>query len=78
MKGTQYAMAMQQLSRYTLTLLQVLVFLVFSFCVWKTGLGIMYTLFNPILSDSFGLTVKETSYYFTALMVMYVMGPFIL
>ena len=59
-------------------LLQVLTFLLYSYSVWKIGIETMFILLNPVLSDSFGLTVKETGYYFTGLMVAYIAGPFIL
>ena len=34
-------------------------------------------LFNPILSDSFGFTIKQTSYFFVLLLPAFVGGSFL-
>lgn len=63
---------------HSLTISKVLVFLVvgrallgFRFCVYET-------LFNPILSDSFGLTERDSSYFFFGLVAAQVCGTVIL
>lgn len=62
----------------SLTLSQVLVFLIvsraalgFRFCVYET-------LFNPILSDSFGLNERDASYFFFGLVAAQVCGTILL
>ena len=40
--------------------------------------GVVDTLFNPILSDYFGFTEKETSYFFVGVMVIHIAGSLLL
>jgi len=40
--------------------------------------GYFETLFNPVLSDSFGFDEKDSSYYFLALAAPYIAGVFLL
>ena len=58
--------------------IQLLVFLVvgravlsFRFCVYET-------LFNPILSDSFGLNERDASYFFFGLVAAQICGTIVL
>ena len=37
----------------------------------ESSYGVVDTLFNPILSDYFGFTEKETSFYFIGLMLVF-------
>ena len=40
--------------------------------------GVYETLYNPVLSDSFGFTEKESSYFFLGLVVSQISGTVIL
>ena len=44
----------------------------------ESNYGVLDTLVNPILSDYFGFTEKETSYYFVGLMLVYTTGSLLL
>ena len=55
----------------------MLIFLFSTYAVWKVSEEIFYTLFNPILSDSFGMTEKEISYSFIGLLASFVLGSFV-
>ena len=44
----------------------------------ESSYGVVDTLFNPILSDYFGFTEKETSYYFVGLMLVFIAGSLLL
>ena len=52
-----------------LVFLQVLLFFTFATYATESSYGVVDTLFNPILSDYFGLTEREISYYFVGLML---------
>ena len=52
----------------TLTVLQIIAFLIIAKGLITSKFIIYEELFNPILSDSFGFTVKETSYFFVLLL----------
>lgn len=40
--------------------------------------GVYETLYNPVLSDSFGFTERESSYFFLGLVVSQISGTVIL
>jgi len=51
-----------------LTVLQIISVLIIARGVITSKFVIYEELFNPILSDSFGFTVKDTSYFFVLLL----------
>ena len=53
---------------YTLTITQIVGFLILARGVITSKFVIYEQLFNPILSDSFGFSVKQTSYFFVLLL----------
>lgn len=55
----------------------VITFLVF-LVVAALRFGYFETLFNPVLSDSFGFDERDASYYFLVLVIPYVGGVVIL
>ena len=59
------------------TICKVLIFFVVAYMVYMIAMMFLYTMVNPILSDSFGLTVQETSYFFTVLLVINAAGSFL-
>ena len=59
-----------------LTVLQIISFLIIARGAITSKFVIYEELFNPILSDSFGFTVKETSYFFVLLLPTHI-GAFI-
>ena len=60
----------------TLTITQVVGFLILARGVITSKFVIYEQLFNPILSDSFGFSVKQTSYFFVLLLPATVGGAF--
>ena len=61
---------------YTLTITQIVGFLILARGVITSKFVIYEQLFNPILSDSFGFTVKQTSYFFVLLLPPTIGGAF--
>ena len=59
-----------------LTVLQIISFLIIARGAITSKFVIYEELFNPILSDSFGFTVKDTSYFFVLLLPTHI-GAFI-
>ena len=60
----------------TLTITQIVGFLLLARGVITSKFVIYEQLFNPILSDSFGFSVKQTSYFFVLLLPATVGGAF--
>jgi len=54
------------------------VFFTFAAYVTDSSYGVMDTLFNPILSDYFGFTEKENSYFFVGLMLVCIASSLLL
>jgi len=54
--------------------LQVLLFFTIATYATESNYGVVDTLFNPILSDYFGFTEKENSYFFVGLMLVFTAG----
>jgi len=65
-------------ARGWLVFLQVLLFFTVATYSAETGYGVVDTLFNPILSDYFGFTEKEISFYFLGLMVIFTASSLLL
>ena len=63
-------------NHYTLTITQIVGFLILARGVITSKFVIYEQLFNPILSDSFGFTVKQTSYFFLLLLPATIIGAF--
>ena len=61
---------------YTLTIIQIVVFFLLTRGFISSKFVIYEELINPILSDSFGFTVKQTSYFFVLLLPAAVGGAF--
>ena len=61
---------------YTLTIIQIVVFFLLTRGFISSKFVIYEELINPILSDSFGFTVKQTSYFFVLLLPATVAGAF--
>ena len=55
---------------------KLVVFLLLGRAVVTSRTSVVETLFNPILSDSFGLSEKWDSYIFFALVVPVIVGAF--
>lgn len=61
---------------FSLTHVKIVVVLVLCRAVFTTMFMVVETLFNPILSNSFGLTEKWVSYIFYALVIPAIVGAF--
>jgi len=59
-------------------ILQVLLFFIIAAYATESTHGVVDTLFNPILSDYFGFTEKENSYFFVGLMLVYTASSLLL
>ena len=57
---------------------KVLLFFIAASYVMDSSYGVVDTLFNPILSDYFGFTERETSYFFLGVMTIHVVGSLLL
>ena len=53
-------------------------FFTFAAYAIDSSYGVMDTLFNPILSDYFGFTEKENSYFFVGLMLVFIASSLLL
>ena len=62
----------------TLTVVQIMGFLIVARGVISSKFIVYEELFNPILSDSFGFTVKQTAYFFLLLLPAHVAGAFMM
>ena len=60
----------------SLTVVQIVCFLILARGYITSNLVLYEELFNPILSDSFGFTIKQTSYFFVLLLLADVGGAF--
>jgi len=58
--------------------LQVLLFFTVAAYTAESSYGVVETLINPILSDYFGFTEKEISYFFMGSMLVYIAGSLLL
>jgi len=58
--------------------LQVLVFFIVAAYITESNYSVVDTLFNPILSDYFGFTEKENSYFFVGLILVFIAGSLLL
>lgn len=56
----------------------IILFLVICRAVLSFRFGVYETIFNPVLSDYFGFTVKYASYFFFALVASQISGTVIL
>ena len=65
-------------SSSSLTPGKVLLFFIAASYVMDSSYGVVDTLFNPILSDYFGFTERETSYFFLGVMMIHVIGSLLL
>ena len=63
---------------YTLTIVQIVAFFILTRGLISSKVVIYEQLFNPILSDSFGFTVKQTSYFFLLLLPPTIGGAFVM
>ena len=61
---------------YTLTIVQIVVFFLLARGFVSSKSVIYDQLFNPILSDSFGFSVQQTSYFFLLLLPATIGGAF--
>lgn len=59
-------------------MLQIITFLIIARGVLSFRFGVYETLYNPVLSDSFGFTEKESSYFFLGLVSAQIAGTIIL
>ena len=58
--------------------LQVLLFFTVAAYATESNYGVVDTLFNPMLSEYFGFTEKENSYFFVGLVLVYIAGSLLL
>ena len=63
-------------SSFSLTVVQIVGFLILARGYITSNLVVYEELFNPILSDSFGFAIKQTSYFFVLLLLADVGGAF--
>ena len=62
----------------SLTVIQIVGFLILARAVISINDIVYEELFNPILSDSFGFTIKQTSYFFVLLLLPNIGGAFMM
>jgi len=62
----------------SLTVVQIVGFLILARAVISINDIVNEELFNPILSDSFGFTIKQTSYFFVLLLLADIGGAFLM
>ena len=76
LQGLVGSLACDNLGLYVF--LQVLLFFTVATYTMDSNCGVMDTLFNPILSDYFGFTEGEISYYFVGLTLVFIITSLLL